>query len=90
MNNELSIDIDPEFVRPLGQVQNEFLQVLLPEFSLRHGEPGLVLEVEFDFESPAVWLRRGKTYIRRQLNPASVHRYQQDLERVLLGHGSQI
>ena len=86
MKSILSIDTDPAFIRPLAQAQNEFLQVLLTAFSIRVGDSGLVLEVEFDFECPTVWLRRGKTYIRRQLNPASSNRYQQELEQVLLGH----
>lgn len=85
MKTPLSIDTDPAFIRPLGEAQNEFLQVLLPAFSIRQGGRGMVLEVEFDFESPALWLRRGKTHIRRQLDPASIKHYQYDLERILLG-----
>jgi hypothetical protein len=84
MKNAPSIDIDPAVIRPLAQAQNEFLQVLLSTFSLRQGERGIVLDVEFDFESPAIWLRRGRTHIRRQLDPASTTQYQQELERVLL------
>jgi hypothetical protein len=44
----------------------------------------MILYVEFDFDSPELWLRRGKTHVRRQLNPVSTQRYQQELERILL------
>jgi hypothetical protein len=73
MKTSLSIDTDPAFIRPLGQAQNEFLQVLLSAFSIRHGDRGLVLDVEFDFETPAIWLRRAKAYIGRQLSLTSTH-----------------
>jgi TIR domain len=89
MKNTLAIDTDPAFIRPLGEAQNEFLQVLLTEFNLRHSGQGLVLEVEFDFDSPALWLRQGKGYTQRQIDSASAVRYQQKLEGILLGHDSE-
>lgn len=85
MSTSPPIDSDPEFIRPLSDAQNEFLQVLLSTFSIRQAGRGLVLNVEFDFETPAIWLRKGKSYVRRRLNPESMHRYQQELERILLG-----
>jgi hypothetical protein len=86
MKQPLSINIDSEFIRPLRKAQNEFVQVLLSSFSIRQGNKGLVLEVEFDNESLAVWLRDGKTYIHKQLDQALINRYQHELESILIGH----
>jgi hypothetical protein len=86
MSHSLAFEVDPAFIRPLGAAQNEFLQVLLTEFQVRPEGRGLVLEVAFDFDTPAVWLRRGKVQIHRQLNPDSIRRYQRDFEELLLGN----
>src|SRR5437762_2067607 len=75
---------DTEFIRPLEIAQNEFVQVLLTEFRLRPGKKGLVLDVDFDFNSDAIWLRRGKRYIKERLDPVSMKRYQEELESILL------
>lgn len=86
MSNTLSIKTDTAYIRPLSRAENEFLQVLLPEFSIRRKDQGLVLDVKFDFETPAVWSRQGKNHIQQQLDRASVQRYQHEIEDVLLGH----
>ena len=75
---------DPEFVRPLAQVQNEFLQVLLTKFSLRRQGSGVHLDVSFGFDTPAVWLRRGKNHIRQRLDDERIDRYNAQLESILL------
>ena len=75
---------DPEFVRPLALVQNEFLQVLLTKFSLRRQGSGVHLDVSFGFDTPAVWLRRGKSHIRQRLDDERIDRYNAQLESILL------
>jgi hypothetical protein len=85
MKQCISLQVDPQLIRPLKKAQNEFIQVLLSSFTIRQGDNGLILEVEFDDESLAVWLREGKNYIRQQLDPKSVKKYQKEIENILLG-----
>lgn len=88
MPNDLSLDLDPALVRPLSQAQNEFVQVLLSTFQLRRRSGGgLELEVEFDFETPAVWLRRGKAHIQGKLDSGRVARYGRELKELFLDQG---
>jgi hypothetical protein len=85
VSNNLSLQTDSEWVRPLKFAENQFLQVLLTSFAVRQGTSGLALEVEFDYDSPAIWLRRGRTHLRSLLSQDNVSRYQADFEDVLLG-----
>jgi hypothetical protein len=67
MNTRRSLDLDSTLVRPLGLAQNEFLQVLLSSFQVRRDASGLTLDVEFGFDTPAIWLRKGKAHVQDQL-----------------------
>jgi hypothetical protein len=80
------LNFDPVLIRPLALAQNEFLQVLLSSFRVRRQRTGLVLEVEFGFDTPAVWLRKGKAHVQELLrcNVSQIAQYQKDLERILL------
>lgn len=55
----------PDFVRPLREVENEFLQVLVPEFRVRRRGRSLELSVAFADDSPSIWLRAAKDYLGR-------------------------
>lgn len=85
MENKVTLEIDPEFIRPLNKAENEFIQVLLTSFSIRQGDEGLILDVDFDNESLAIWLREGKNHILNQLDPELIKSYQSELESILLG-----
>ena len=89
MQRDISLRLDATLVRPLQQVQNEFVQVLLPGFRLKRQGAGLTLEVEFGFETPAIWLREGKAHVRSQLNGHSMARHDQELKGVLLGDAAE-
>jgi len=49
-----------DLIRPLKIVESQFLQVLLPGFSLRRWGKGLELSVEFDDETDTIYSRAGK------------------------------
>jgi hypothetical protein len=51
-------EYDSRFVRPLCEVENEFLQVLVTEFSLKPKGGGLELSVSFGPDSQAIWRRK--------------------------------
>jgi len=85
MLQNISLNQNPAFVRPLGQAQNEFLQVLLSHFEVRCEEQSLVLDVDFDYETPTIWLRRSKNYIQDQLDPSRTASVRTSLRRLLLG-----
>jgi hypothetical protein len=89
MQRDIPLCLDPTLVRPLHQVQNEFVQVLLSTFQLRRQGVGLTLEVEFGFETPAIWLREGKAHLRSQLDGHSMARHDQELKSVLLGDAAE-
>jgi len=84
MPQKISLDLDPSLVRPLGEAQNEFVQVLLSEFEVRSEGHGLTLEVNFDFNTPTIWRRPAKTHIQQQLDPARMEQYREALRGVLL------
>jgi hypothetical protein len=81
MKQEVLLNLDKDLIRPLKNAQNEFMQVLITSFRIYRGDKGLVLEVGFDDESLAVWLREGKTHLRNQIDPSLAFKYQQDLDR---------
>ena len=57
-----------KFVRPLYEAENEFIQVLLSEFSLtREGEKS-ICEVSFNDRSPCIWTREGKMHVREHIS----------------------
>lgn len=58
---------DRNFIRPLCEAENEFLQVLLTDFRVKSEGKGLELTVKFDGDSPAIWLRKAKSHILQYL-----------------------
>jgi len=80
--------LSTEFVRPLGNVQNEFLQVLLDRFELRRSGGSAKLSVSIDEHVPAIWLRAGGGHVRSQIPDfeAKSRKYQDELESLLV-HG---
>ena len=84
MPQKISLNLDPDLVRPLGQAQNQFVQVLLSEFEVRCEDQGLTLDVNFDFNTPAIWRRPAKSHIQQQLDPARIGQYREALRGVLL------
>jgi len=76
-----------EFIRPLAQAENQFLQVLLSGFRLaRVGSGSCELVVDFDRNTPAIWNRRGREAIERGTPDFArkAARYQDEIERFLL------
>jgi hypothetical protein len=67
MKQEVLLNLDKDLIRPLKKAQNEFMQVLVSSFRIYRGELGFVLEVGFDDDSFAVWLREGKNHLRQQI-----------------------
>jgi hypothetical protein len=72
---------NPEFIRPLNQVENQFLQVLVTQFRLRAKGRGLDLEVAFDSESPAIWLREAKMHLKHILPGKRLFALQTKIEK---------
>ena len=66
INNDLFSD--ENFIRPLREAENEFLQVLLTDFNLKSKGKGLELTVKFDDDTPAIWQRKAKTHIFNKLS----------------------
>jgi hypothetical protein len=85
MAHDLRLNLDRTLVRPLAQAQNEFVQVLLSAFRLRQNGQGLTLEVEFDFDTLAIWLRKGKAHVGAQLDRDRMATYANQLKSRLLG-----
>jgi hypothetical protein len=84
MPEKILLNLDPGLVRPLGEAQNEFIQVLLFEFKLRSEERGITLDVNFDFNTPTIWRRLAKSQIQQQLDLARMEQYREALRGVLL------
>lgn len=76
---------DSEFVRPLGKARNEFIQVLLSRFSVQPQGTGLELLAEFDYDTPAVWLRQGKKHVHEQLPLEKINSYRKRFKTLLTG-----
>jgi hypothetical protein len=89
MKQEVALNLDKDLIRPLKKAQNEFMQVLVTSFRISRGEVGLVLEVSFDEDTLAVWLREGKDHLRRQMDPALADRYQKELDRFVHDPGEK-
>ncbi|MCL2114653.1 MAG: toll/interleukin-1 receptor domain-containing protein [Methanobrevibacter sp.] len=64
-------DYSKRFVRPLHEAENEFIQILLSEFTLtRDVEKDvekITCEVSFNDESPCIWTREGKKHIKDKI-----------------------
>ena len=56
-----------DYVRPLREAENQFLQVLLTQFRVRPRGRGLDLHVAIDPESPTIWLSEAKRYLMQTL-----------------------
>jgi hypothetical protein len=72
--------------------ENHFLEVLLTRFDLKRQERGTELRVEFDGETPAIWLRQAKRQVRAGIPDfsAKASLYQGELDAFLLrGKGSE-
>ena len=85
MNSTLGIACDPQFIRPLKESENEFVQALVTTFTISPWKDGFCLDTEFGSKSPSIWLRAAKRYIAGQLDSAKVAKYQQELESVISG-----
>ncbi|MDR0863421.1 MAG: toll/interleukin-1 receptor domain-containing protein [Candidatus Symbiothrix sp.] len=57
-----------QYVRPLGEATNEFVQVLLDSFTLTRKGGRTTCEVTFDNATPCVWTRDGKAYLRQHIS----------------------
>lgn len=64
---------DASLVRPLASAENEFLQILVDRFRISRTGSGFELYVEFDDDSPSIWLRAAKPHILSTL-PADQRR----------------
>lgn len=89
MKQEVTLNLDKDLIRPLKKAQNEFMQVLVSSFRISRGEKGLALEVAFDEDSLAVWLREGKNHLRQQMDPALADKYQMELDRFVHDPGAK-
>jgi len=56
-----------KFVRPLCEAENEFIQALLSEFSLTRNGDQSICEVSFDENTPCIWSREGKRYVKKHI-----------------------
>jgi hypothetical protein len=83
-SQRIALNLDRGLVRPLREAQNEFLQVLLSQFSLRPKGDGVRLTVHFDYQTQAVWRRLGKKHIDAHLDPETRASYQRKFEALLL------
>jgi len=78
-----------ELVDRFARAERHLLQVLLSDFILRRHAAGACLQVIFDEDTPAVWLREGKARVREWMekmpdHAAKVLRYQADLDQFLI------
>jgi len=56
-----------KFVRPLYEAENEFIQVLLSQFSLTRDGDQPICEVSFDDKTPCIWSREGKIHVKERI-----------------------
>ena len=82
--------LESGLVEDFRRAENQLLQVLLTQFTLRRTETGACLEVGFAEQTPTVWLRDGKTEVRRWMEKARSHegnveRYQKEIDQFLDG-----
>ena len=56
-----------QYVRPLGEASNEFIQVLLEKFSLSRTNGRTTCEVAFNNDTSCIWTGEGKTHVRQNI-----------------------
>src|SRR5665213_2594289 len=83
-SQRIALNLDRGLVRPLQEVQNEFLQVLLPQFTLRRKGSGIRFTVHFNYKTAAVWRRKGKKHLGSCLDSDAMESYQRKFEALLL------
>ena len=81
-----SHSFDPDLVRPLATVENQFLQVLVDRFRIRRKGNGFELQVAFDDESPSIWLRKAKRHILGTLSVERRFSLQREIDAFLASH----
>lgn len=70
------------------RAENQLLQALVTQFTLRRTESGAGLEVGFSEQTPTVWLRDGKTAVRYWMEKQTDHRkkvkrYQEEIDQFM-------
>ena len=84
-----------EWIRPLELAANDFLEVLVDEFSIRRhrNDDGFSMSVEFRPDSKALWHRRGKDEVRAGLGEKFSERrrkHAEELEKFFFGKGEEL
>jgi hypothetical protein len=86
--NNVSLDrSESGFIRPLALAENQFLQVLLPRFSMKRSRGGIVLNLEFDDGTATIWTRQAKYEIIKKIGSSFERKrreYQARLDAFLL------
>ncbi len=79
--------LSSELVRPLRIAENDFLQVLVPRFSLTRCGRGNKLQVSFDEDAPTIWKREAKHELELKMYDfkRKASKIQKELEAFLLG-----
>lgn len=85
MTEEVAPRYSPKHVRPLGDAENQFLQVLITQFDLTRRASGLELAVEFSRHTPAIWSDRAKAHLLAKLSPAKRARLQLEIDAFVDG-----
>lgn len=75
-----SHSFDKSLVGPLATVENQFLQVLVDRFRIRRKGNGFEMQVAFNEDSPAIWLREAKRHILSTLSPERRAALQRNIE----------
>lgn len=75
-----------DLIRPLHIAENQFLEILLSQFSLRRRNQGSELLVALDENMPAIWTRAAKYQVERMIPDfeGKASRYQKELDSFLL------
>jgi len=83
---------DSEFIRPLRLAENQFLQVLISEFTMHRKSGGIELRLGFTPETPTIWMRQAKDVLREKMPrfKTRASEFQTELDAFLLGnHGAK-
>jgi hypothetical protein len=62
-----TLRFDPSYVRPLGTVESQLLQVLVDRFRIIRKGQGFELQIDFNDDTPTIWLREAKRQLRAML-----------------------
>lgn len=77
--------LSSKLCRPLREVENEFVQILISKFKLHRTGGGVELDLEFDKHTPAIWKGAAKKVVRNQPHFAETARIlQTELDDFLL------